>query len=191
MEEPEHRRLMLVAIEREGAAHRARLEGEPEAARVTYREAAAAYRASWEAAPPGAYGRLVGMIKAAVLAGEGADAARYVHEQIGDEHALASAPAAYARAVAALVAGDDEEAAAWAGAMRTGGEAFDRAGGGLLALARREPDAYAAALDAIVADFAARADHLTGVRIADTAMLLEALAEPRGMAAHPASPLVS
>lgn len=43
---------------------------------------------------------------------------------------------------------------------------------------------------AVVADFESRDAHLTGVPIADTAMLMEALAEPRGLAARPASQLV-
>ena len=41
-----------------------------------------------------------------------------------------------------------------------------------------------------MADFEARDQHLSGVAIADTALVLERLAEPRGMAAHPAGPLV-
>jgi hypothetical protein len=188
--EDEHKRLMLEAITAEGDGHRAALDGDAEAAAAAYRAAASAYRASWEAAPPGAYGRLVGMLKAAVLAGGGTAEARYAREQIADEAAAHSPTAAYALAVAALLEADDEAAAAWAGAMRAGGEAFDRAGTALLAIARGDADGYAAALEAIVTDFAARADHLTGVRIADTAVLLEALAEPRGLAARPESPLL-
>src|SRR4051794_36380822 len=188
--EPEHKRLMLEAIAREGEGHRALLDGDHEAASTAYAAAATAYRASWEAAPPSAYGRLVGMIKAAVLAGDGEPEAAYVVAQIGDDDARASAPAAYARAVAALIDGDDEAAATWAGAMRAGGGAFDRTGAALQAIARADADAYAEALDAIVADFAARTDHLTGVRIADTAVLLERLAQSRGLATTPDSPLV-
>ena len=45
-------------------------------------------------------------------------------------------------------------------------------------------------MTAIVRDFEGRDAHLTGVPVADTAMLMEALAAPRGLAAHPASPLM-
>src|SRR4051794_296719 len=107
MEEPEHKRLMLEAIAREGDGHRALLDGDDVAAAAAYGEAAAAYRASWELAPPGAYGRLVGLVKAAILGGDAREAAAYVAGQIGDDDAQASAPAAYARAVAALIQGDD------------------------------------------------------------------------------------
>ena len=189
--EPEHKRLMLEAIAREGQGHRALLEGDAEAAASAYGEAAALYRRSWEQAPPGAYGRLVGMIKATILSGGDArEAAAYIAAQITDDETQTSAPAAYARATAALVDGDDEAAAAFAGQMRTGGDAFDRAGAGLLAIARGDEAAYATALDAIVADFAARPDHLTGVRIADTAAMLERLAQPRGLTARTDSPLL-
>ena len=53
------------------------------------------------------------------------------------------------------------------------------------ALARRDEPAYAAALRAVIADFEARDLHLTGVAIADTALVLERLAEPRGLAQRP------
>jgi hypothetical protein len=41
-----------------------------------------------------------------------------------------------------------------------------------------------------VADFEGRDRHLSGVAVADTALVLERLAEPRGMAARPQSSLV-
>ena len=74
--------------------------------------------------------------------------------------------------------------------MLAGSEAFGRAAGAVVALARRDRQAYAGMLAAIVADFEAREEHLTGVPIADTALVLDRLAERRGMAAHPRSPLL-
>ncbi len=70
-------------------------------------------------------------------------------------------------------------------AMLAAGESFARTGRALAALAAGDWSAYAVALTDIVADFAARDQHLSGVAIADTALVLERLAEPRGMAAHP------
>ena len=65
----------------------------------------------------------------------------------------------------------------------------DRPGaGGARGVATRP--AYAAALGEIVADFEARDQHLSGVAVADTALVLERLAEPRGIAVRPASALV-
>jgi hypothetical protein len=86
--------------------------------------------------------------------------------------------------------GDDVAAARAAEGMSAGDPAFQRAAEAIAALAAGEGPAYAAALDAIVADFAARDAHLTGVPIADTAVMLEVLAAPRGMARRPTSPLV-
>lgn len=186
-EEP-HRVLQGEAVRLEGEAYSALLAGDEEAARDGLRAASDRYRASWEAAPPGAYGRLVGMLKAAILAGEGETAAIYVHSAIGDEPG--SPTAAYALALAALVQGDEELAGRAAGAMRGGSEAFDRTADAIAALARADGAGYAAALDAIVDDFEGRDAHLTGVAIADTALALERLAAGRGMAARRRSALL-
>jgi hypothetical protein len=179
---------MRAAIAAEGEGHAALLAGDREAAAGHLRTAAARYRASWEGAPPTSYGRLIGMLKAAVLAGDGHAEAAYARTQI--DPAAGSPPAHYARALVALIEGDDEAAAAAAAGMRAGGLAFERTADAVAALARRDATAYAAALDAIVADFASRDAHLTGVAIADTAAMLEILAGARGIAAAPASPLL-
>ena len=50
--------------------------------------------------------------------------------------------------------------------------------------------AYEAALRAIVADFESREQHVTGVPIADTALMAQRIAAGRGMAVEPASPLL-
>ena len=54
-------------------------------------------------------------------------------------------------------------------------------------LARGDRAGYRDAVTAIVRDFEGREEHLTGVAFADTAAMLEALAEPRGLAARPSS----
>jgi hypothetical protein len=186
----EHLDAMAEAIRLEGEAHRALLAGDDRRARERLREAARRYRTSWELAPPRSYGRLIGMLKALVIAEdeEASAAAAYVREQVGEQDA--SPPAWYALAIAALVDGDDDLARRAADGMRSGPEPFRRAAAAIDALARGDADAYAAAATAIVADFEGRAEHLTGVPIADTALMLERLAQRRGLAAHPASPLL-
>ena len=177
------------AIEAEAGAQRALLGGDAAAASQGFQRAAAAYRASWEAAPPGSYGRLIGMLKAAVIAGEGREAAAYARGQIPGD--ATSPPASYAAAIAALAAGDEAAAAAAAEGMRASpSEAFGRVADAIAALARGDGAGYARAAAAIVADFEARTEHLTGVAIADTALMLERLAEPRGLAAGLRSPLL-
>lgn len=192
MQDGEHRQLMFAAIAAEGEAHAALLAGEHEVARTAYRRAVADYRRSWELAPPRSYGRLVGMLKAAVLAGDAAPAAADVRALLADDPDAAGSPvAAYVRAVAALVAGRDADVDELANVMEARGGAFARTASALRALAAADRDAYRAALEAIAADFADRDDHLTGVAIADTAIMLELIARDRGLAAELSHPLVA
>ena len=80
--------------------------------------------------------------------------------------------------------------------MLAAGDAFARTGRALQALGDRDQPAYAAALGQIVADFAAREQHLSGVAIADTALVLERLAagaecpSSRRAAVYPAHPAI-
>jgi hypothetical protein len=186
----EHRDALMEAIGMEGEAHRALLDGDAATATARLRAAAAAYRRSWELAPPRSFGRLIGMLKALVIAGDDPRAeAAYVREQVGEDDA--SPPAWYALAIAALVEGDDALARRAAEGMRSAGvEPFMRTAAAIDALARGDGAAYADAEAAIVADFEGRADHLTGVAIADTALMLDRFAAARGLAARPASALL-
>jgi hypothetical protein len=181
--------LLREAIGLERDAQQALLRGDGARSRTRFCAAAERYRASWEAAGPQAYGRLIGLLKASVLGDEGGHAAGYVRAQLaGTDPAHASPPAAYALALAALVQGDDELALPAIERMRAGeGEAFARTANALEGLAHGDHNAYAHAVEAIVSDFAAREEHLTGVAFADTAVMLERLAHQRGIAARPAS----
>jgi len=177
-----HEDAMREAIAADGEAHRALLAGGD--AREALRRAAASYRASWEAAPPRSFGRLVGYAKASVLAGD--DPAPYVRAQLAE--GADSPPAHWALALAALSAGED--ATVHAEGMRAGSEAFGRAAAAVAALSERDRAAYEQAIAAIVDDFEQREDHLTGVPIADTALVLERIAERGGLAGHPRSALL-
>jgi hypothetical protein len=181
--------LLRQAIRLDRAAQQALLRGDAARAATLFRAAADTYRASWEAAPPGAYGRLVGLMKSSLLWGEGGHDAGYVRAALADDP-RDSAVACYALAIAALAQGDDAAALPAIEAMRAGGEPFGRTADAMAALVHGDAAAYAAALEAILADFAARDAHLTGVAFADTAVMLERLAVPRGMAAKPASSLM-
>src|SRR5262245_24090272 len=188
MEPGPHVEEMEAAIRLDGEGLRALLDGDVASGRARLAEAVARYRASWELAPPRSYGRLIGMLKAAVIGDvDPAGAAAYVRAAVPEAD---SPPSSYVRAIAALVEDDDAAAAEFASGMRSGSDAFGRAADAITALAERDASAYAAAVRAIVADFEARSEHLTGVPVADTALMLERLAEPRGLAAHPASALM-
>jgi hypothetical protein len=179
-----HLDLLREAIATEGRAQRALLGGED--ARADLLAASDLYRRSWEVAPPESYGRLIGMLKAAVLAGDATDAAAYARVAVPDD--AHSPPARYAVAIASLVEGDQEAARAAAAGMRAGSDAFQRAAAAIEAIAAGDGGAYAAAVGAIVEDFEGRDEHLTGVPIADTALMLERLAGE--LASHPASRLL-
>ncbi len=184
-----HQELLTAAIEREGRAQQALLDGDVEAARSEFGQVAELYRQSWETAHARAFGRLVGMLKASVLAGGGAEQADYVRSALAGAD-RESATAAYARALAALIAGDDQGAGACAERMAAADEAFARTGEAIAALAGHDQARYAATLAEIVRDFERRSRHLTGVAIADTAIVLQVLAGRRGMKAVIESPVL-
>jgi hypothetical protein len=120
----------------------------------------------------------------AILADDGIEP---IARQAVAETAEAGSPAsAYARALAQVALGQAPDA----GPMLAEGDSFARVGRALAALGAGDRGAYEAALAEIVADFEARDQHLSGVAIADTALVLERLAEPRGMAVRPSGPLI-
>jgi hypothetical protein len=180
---------MTAAVERDAEGQRALLAGERDRARAAFAEAAALYRQSWEVAPASAYGRLVGMLKSSVLAGGGVDEARYVRTALVDVDPRSST-ASYARALAALILTEDEEAGVWALRMSAGTDAFARTGEAIAALAAYDGGKFAVALGTIVRDFEQRTEHLTGVAIADTALMLSELGARRGMAVAIESPVL-
>jgi hypothetical protein len=186
-----HQDLMTTAVARDGEGQQALLAGDRAGARSAFAAAAELYRQSWEAAPATAYGRLVGMLKSAVLAGGGVSEAEYARAALGDRDPTSST-ASYAQALAALILGsdEDEDAAAWAGRMGGGSDAFGRTAEAIAALAMHDADTYAAGLAAIVRDFEQRTEHLTGVAIADTALVLSELGARRGMAAPIETPVL-
>jgi hypothetical protein len=180
-----HADLLADALGTEAQAQRALLAGDP-AAPAGFAAAAAAYRASWDLAPPRSFGRLVGMLKAALIAGGPDAAAEDARFALG---ALPDPPdspaAAYATAIAALTLGDDAPAVAAAPAMEDAGAAFANAAAAVRALGAGDGRAYAAARAAIVRSFEEREEHLTGVAIADTAIMFDRLAAARSIEVPP------
>jgi hypothetical protein len=170
------------ALAAEARAYRALLAGQDAVPSLV--AARDAYLDSHAETGPASWGRLVGALKMAILAGDGeAGIARRALAEVGEADTPASA---YVRALAQVTLGDPPDVAT----MLAAGEPFARTGRALHALGAGDRAGYDAALGEIVADFEARDQHLSGVAIADTALVLERLAAPRGMAVHPVSPLV-
>jgi hypothetical protein len=170
------------ALAAEADAYRALVAGAP--AQELFRGARDAYLASHAETGPSSWGRLLGALKMAILAGDGVDA---VARQAVSETEHAESPAsAYVRALARVCLDEAPDVAA----MLDAGGAFERTGRALAALAVGDTATYRGAIAEIVADFEGRDQHLSGVAVADTVLVLERLAEPRHMAARPATALV-
>jgi hypothetical protein len=160
--------------------------GRAEAAREWLSRAADEYDTSWRAAPPGSWGRPIAMIRCRLMAGD-------------DERVRADATAAvdggaldapgpiggYCAALALLLLGRDDDAAEVA--ARIGEEGLEPAAvaDALGAIARADGAAYAAARRAVLRSFEERDASLEDVRVADTVLVLDALARARGLATPP------
>jgi hypothetical protein len=144
--------------------------------------AAETYRESWPDAPPGSWGRPIGAMKSRLIAGDLAGAREDAHWALDAGAADSDSPIGrYAAALAQLVLGEDDEAAALAATL-VGETAIPPAViDSLVALAAREASAYEAASRALVADFEAREEFLEDVPVADTVLVLQALAAERGI----------
>jgi hypothetical protein len=114
------------------------------------------------------------MLKARILAGDGEleEAARYARYGVPDPD---SPTAWYVVGLAAAVLEDRGVVRNAADGMMAGGDAFRRAADALRALAAQDDEALERACQAIREDFAQREAHLTGVPIADTALMFEKL----------------
>jgi hypothetical protein len=146
------------------------------------RAAAARYRASWDAgAPPDSWGRPIAATKALLLAGdEATEAARWALDAGAGQ---AESPIGrYAATLALLVLGRDREAREPAETLR-GRDDFPRdVAEALAAIAAGDAVAYAAAVEDVLRSFEERDAFLEDVAVADTLLVLETLAAPRGLA---------
>jgi tetratricopeptide (TPR) repeat protein len=153
--------------------------------------AAETYRRSWEHAPPGSWGRPIGAMKARIMAGDWEGAA-------GDARWALEAGAAaseseigrYAAALAHAVLGEWDDARAHADYARTH-EAFPSEVADALAfVAAEDVVGYVEAVETVLESFETRDEYLEDVPVADTVLVLQALAARRGMAAELSSPLL-
>jgi hypothetical protein len=187
------RQLVRVATAATGAGLARLMQGRRAEASGWFARSAERFRESFEHAPPGSWGRLIGALKARVLAGDraGAEAdARWTLELARAE--VESPIVRYAAALAQLVVGGDDEAAALAESLQ--GEADDAfpqpVADSLAALAAGDDTAYADAVARVLRSFEERDSFLEDIPVADTVIVLEALAEQRGLAVRPSSALL-
>jgi len=158
---------------------------------VWFRRAAERYRESFAEAPPDSWGRPLGAMKALILAGDwpgGEDAARWALEVGASD---ASSPIGrYAAALAFLVLGDDAQARVQADAIRTNDDFPQTVGDALAYLAAKDVAGYAEAVENVLDSFVERDEYLEDLPVADTVLVLQALARRRAMEAELSSSLL-
>jgi hypothetical protein len=184
------KQIVRVAMAAGGAGLARLMQGRGAEAAGWFSRSAERFRQSYEDAPPGSWGRLIGAVKSRVLAGDWAgatDDARWALEQ---QPAESGSPiGTYAAVLALLVLADDEEAAATAEAL-TDAEFPQSVAAALQSLAAHDRDAYADAVTRVLESFETREEYLEDIPVADTVIVLEAFAARRGLAAGLGSPLL-
>jgi hypothetical protein len=167
------------------------MDGNTGAAREWFAQAVERYRESWDGAPPGSWGRPIGMLKADVLAGDWDAAARDAEWTLGLGAADAESPIGrYAACLALLVLGRDEEGRVLADGLRTH-EGFPAdVGDALATIAAQDVVGYTEAVESVLESFESRDEYLEDLPVADTVMVLQTLAARRGMAVQLNSPLL-
>ena len=167
------------------------MQGHHDEAHGWFSRAAGRYRESFAEAPPDSWGRPIGAIKSLVLAGDWAaaeEAARWALEADAEE--AGSPIGRYAAALALLVLGDDAAARPHADAIRLRDDFPRPVGDALAFLAAQDVPGYTEAVEAVLESFETRDEYLEDMPVADTVLVLQALAERRGMAAQLSSSLL-
>ncbi len=187
-EEREDFRLAGIAGASWAAGLAALMLGRRDEAGVWLCRAAAEYGTSWRAAPPGSWGRPIAMIRCRLIAGDDegarADAAAAVEAGALD---AAGPIGGYCATLALVVLGRDTEAIALAARIADEGLEPVAVADALGALARADGAAFANARTAVLRSFEERHAFLEDVRVADTVLVLDALASERGLGSAPLS----
>ena len=165
--------------------------GNTEPAREWFAKAVERYRESYEHAPPGSWGRPIGILKARVLAGDWKGAAEDAEWTLTQDAGESESPIGrYVACLALLVLARDEEARVLADSLRTNDDFPSAVGDALALIAAEDPVGYIEAVEAVLESFETREEYLEDLPVADTVMVLQALAARRNMAAELSSPLL-
>jgi hypothetical protein len=174
-----------------GAALALLMAGRRDGAAEWFARAAERYRESFADAPPGSWGRPIGMIKSRVLAGDWPAAEEEARFTLEHGAAEAESPIGrYAACLALLVLGRDADARSLADVLRTE-EGFPHdVGDALATIAAGDRVGYVEAVESVLESFETRDEYLEDVPVADTVIVLQALASRRDLAAELSSPLL-
>ena len=159
--------------------------------REWFARAAERYRESWDGAPPGSWGRPIGAIKARILGGDWDGAAADARWALEVGAGEAESPIGrYAASLAFLVLGEWDDARVHADYMRTHDGFPVDVGDALAFIAAEDVVGYVEAVERVLESFETRTEYLEDMAVADTVLVLQALAARRGMAAELSSPLL-
>jgi hypothetical protein len=149
------------------------------------------YRESYELAPPGSWGRPIGAIKSRILAGDWPGAEGEARWALGEGAAETDSPIGrYAGALALLTLGRDEEARPVADSLRERDDFPHDVADALATLAAEDVLGYTYAVESVLESFEQRDEYLEDMPVADTVIVLQALASRRNMAAELSSKLL-
>lgn len=167
------------------------MQGETQEAAVWFAPAAQRYRESFADAPPGSWGRPIGAVKARLLAGDSDGAERDALWALETGAAEADSPIGrYAACLARLVLGQDLEARILADSIRYRDDFPEDVADALAAVAAGDVILYAEAVESVLRSFEQRDEYLEDVPVADTVLVLQALARTRDLAIELESPLL-
>jgi hypothetical protein len=175
-----------------GGAGLARLmRGETKEAREWFARAVERYRESYELAPPGSWGRPIAILKARILADDWDGAEADAHWTLEEGAAEAQSPIGrYAGTLALLVLGRDDEARVLADDLRVRDDFPASVGDALAFIAAQDPLGYVEAIEAVLESFEERKEYLEDLPVADTVVVLQALAARRDMSTELSSLLL-
>jgi hypothetical protein len=174
-----------------GAAIAELMSGDTAAALEWFAKAVERYRESYEHAPAGSWGRPIGILKARVLADDWEGAVTDARWTLEQGAADAESPIGrYAGCLALLVLGRDEDARVLADGLRTHDDFPAPVGDALAMIAAEDPVGYIEAIETVLESFETRDEYLEDLPVADTVLVLQALAARRNMAAELQSPLL-
>ena len=149
------------------------------------------YRESWEHAPPESWGRPIGAIKSRILAGDwegAADDARWALEvgaaESDSPFGSYAAALAFARSESGTTCGHTPTSPARTRSSRV------QVADALAFIAAEDVVGYVEAVEEVLESFETRDAYLEDVPVADTVLVLQALAGRRGMAAELESELL-
>jgi hypothetical protein len=189
--DPRQRQLTRMGNAANGAALALLMLGRNEEAAKWFGHAADRWRESFGDAPPGSWGRPIGAIKARLLAGERAGAEEAARWALETGAAESDSPIGrYAAVLAHLVLGQDDEARPLASSLRERDDFPSDVADALATLAAEDRPGYILAVESVLESFETREEYLEDVPVADTVLVLQSLAEQRGLGADLVSPLL-